>query len=156
MRSTDLPKLEILNSRILDAPRALVFGAFEDPARLARWWGPKGFSNTINEFDFRPGGYWRYVMHGPDGANYENESQFVEIAKPEKINLLHLRPLHRFELAMTYADVPGNKTALSWRMVFENTAENQRLKEFLFAANEQNLDRLAAILANTKAISAKA
>lgn len=58
---------EIVATRILDAPREVVFRAFTDPDRLAHWWGPKGFTNTFHQFDPRPGGKWRFVMCGPAG-----------------------------------------------------------------------------------------
>lgn len=70
---------EPVTSRVLEAPRERVFRAFSDPAHLERWWGPKGFTNTFHEFDLRPGGNWRFVMHGPDGADFPNESVFVEV-----------------------------------------------------------------------------
>jgi uncharacterized protein YndB with AHSA1/START domain len=60
---------EIASGRVIDAPRRKVFKAFADPTHLARWWGPKGFRNTFEEFDFRPGGTWRFTMHGPDGTD---------------------------------------------------------------------------------------
>jgi uncharacterized protein YndB with AHSA1/START domain len=62
----------IIGSRVLDAPRELVFKAFTDPQHLAAWWGPDGFSLTTHSFDFRVGGVWRFVMHGPDGRDYQN------------------------------------------------------------------------------------
>ena len=64
---------EIVSGRVIDAPRRKVFKAFADPTHLARWWGPKGFRNTFEEFDFRPGGTWRFTMHGPDGVDYQNK-----------------------------------------------------------------------------------
>lgn len=70
---------EFVHFRLVEAPRERVFKAFSDPARLARWWGPHGFGSTFHEFDLRPGGAWRFVMHGPDGANYPNQSVFVGI-----------------------------------------------------------------------------
>ena len=60
----------IIGSRLLDAPRELVFSAFTDPKHLAQWWGPNGFTTTTHSFEFRPGGVWRFVMHGPDGRDY--------------------------------------------------------------------------------------
>ncbi len=81
---------EIVSTRILDAPRERVFKAFADPDHLMHWWGPKGFSNTFHEFDFRPGGTWRFVMHGPDGIDYQNKSVFVEIVMPERIVFAHV------------------------------------------------------------------
>ena len=78
---------ELVSTRLLDFRRALVFKAFSDPVALAVWWGPAGFSNTFQEFEFRPGGVWRFVMHGPDGNDFENESVFLEVAAPERIRI---------------------------------------------------------------------
>ena len=60
---------EIVSIRVFDFPRELVFNAWTDPEHLVHWWGPKGFTNTFHEFDLRPGGIWRFVMHGPDGRD---------------------------------------------------------------------------------------
>jgi uncharacterized protein YndB with AHSA1/START domain len=139
---------EIVTSRVLDAPRELVFRAWEEPERLSRWWGPKGFTNTFDEFDMRPGGHWRFVMHGPDGGHYRNESVFLEIVRPERIALRH-ESKPRFELIATLAELGGGKTRITWRMVFESAAECERVKVYAVVANEQNLDRLEAELART-------
>ena len=93
---------EIVNTRIINAPRAVVFNAWIEPALLAQWWGPKGFKNTFHEFDPRPGGRWRFVMHGPDGTDYPNESEFLEITKPSTIVFDHLRPMHKFRVTATF------------------------------------------------------
>jgi uncharacterized protein YndB with AHSA1/START domain len=138
--------LEIVNSRIFDAPREVVFGAFADPAVLARWWGPNGFTNTVEQFDLRPGGTWRIVMHSSDGTSYDNTAEFVEIVKPSRIVFDHLRPMHGYRMTMTYAVEPGGKTRLTWRMALEHSAEHERLQHFIFDANEQNFDRLATVL----------
>ena len=75
---------EIVTTGVVDAPRARVFEAWTDPTHVAQWWGPDGFTNTIQEMDVRPGGVWRLVMHGPDGVDYKNKSIFDEIVKPER------------------------------------------------------------------------
>lgn len=137
---------EIVSTRVFDAPRERLFRAFRDPKVLARWWGPNGFTSTFQEFDFRPGGAWRFVMHGPDGADYRNESEFIEVVSPERIVLDHLRPMHRFQMTMTFAEEAG-KTRLTWRMRFESAAELERVRVVVRAANEQNFDRLQAQLA---------
>lgn len=112
------------------------------PEQLAKWWGPNGFTNTFHEFDLRPGGRWRFVMHAPDGANFQNESVFVEVAPPERVIFRHeSRP--RFEMTITFADQDG-KTLVGWRQVFDTAAERERVAKFAVPANEQNLDRLAA------------
>ena len=138
---------ELATWRLLDAPRARVFRAFSDPARLARWWGPKGFTNTFHEFDLRPGGAWRFVMHGPNGGDYDNESVFVEISPPVRLVLRHVsRP--RFELTVALAE-EGGKTRIDWRQRFDTAAECERVRALATPANEENLDRLEAELART-------
>jgi uncharacterized protein YndB with AHSA1/START domain len=122
-----------------------VFNAFADPARLPRWWGPKGFTNTIHQFDLKPGGRCRLTMHGPNGVDYHNEKEFTEVVKPERIVFQHLEPMHHFQMTMLFAE-EGGKTRLTWRMLFESAAEATRLRSFISEANEQNFDRLAAHL----------
>ena len=81
---------QIAATREFDAPRDLVFSLWTDPVHIARWWGPKGFTNTIHEMDVRPGGVWRFVMHGPDGRDYENKIVYREIVRPERIAYSHV------------------------------------------------------------------
>lgn len=133
---------EFVTSRLIDAPRERVFRAFSDPVHLAQWWGPAGFSNTFHEFDLRPGGAWRFVMHGPDGADYPNESVFVEVVPPERVVVEHFS-VHHFILTITFAAQDG-KTVVGWRQVFDTAAEARRIARIVVPANEQNLDRLAA------------
>ncbi len=147
--SANSPKNEIISARIFSAPPEAVFGAFADPKLLAQWWGPQGFRNTIQTFDLRPGGEWRLVMHSPDGADYANESEFVEIDAPRRIVFIHQRPMHRFTTTMTFEPAAGGQTRLTWRMVFDDRSEVEKLGSFIAAANEQNFDRLAAVLAKS-------
>ena len=136
---------EIVSTRVFDWPREHVFKAWTDPDHLARWWGPKGFSNTFQEFDLRPGGVWRFVMHGPNGVDYQNKSVFVEIATPERIVFDHVSgPV--FQVTATFTELSG-KTRLTFRMVFETPAECDRVRGFAVEANEENFDRLEAELA---------
>ncbi len=136
---------EIITTRAVGAARERVFRAFADPGHLARWWGPKGFTNTFHEFDLRPGGTWRFVMHGPDGASYQNKSVFVEVVEPERIVLRHVSG-PQFQLTIALVEQDG-RTRITWRMLFESAAECDRIKRFAVEANEQNLDRLEAELA---------
>ena len=71
------------------ATPAQVFAAMSDPERVARWWGPDGFTNTIHRFDFRPGGTWLLTMHGPDGKDYPNESRFTRLSSGELFEIEH-------------------------------------------------------------------
>jgi uncharacterized protein YndB with AHSA1/START domain len=136
---------KIVSTRAFDAPRELVFTAWSDPAHLAKWWGPKGFTNTFQEFDLRPGGVWRFVMHGPDGVDYKNESVFIEIVKPERIVFQHVSG-PRFQVTATFAS-EADKTRVTFEMLFETAAECEKVKVFAVDANEQNFDRLEAQLA---------
>ena len=79
------PDCEIVSSRIVNLSQEIVFKAWTDPDHLKNWWGPKGFTNTFEEFDLRPGGRWKFVMHAPDKGNFQNECEFVKIEKPTEI-----------------------------------------------------------------------
>jgi uncharacterized protein YndB with AHSA1/START domain len=133
---------EFVHSRLIDAPQARVFKAFAEPAHLARWWGPNGFTSTFQTFELRPGGEWRFVMHGPDGADYPNENVFVEVSIPERVVFEHLSESHHFFMTITFA-AQGNKTLVGWRQVFDTAAHKQLVAKIVSEANEQNLSRLA-------------
>lgn len=138
----------IVNVRVFPAAREAVWGAFADPVRLAQWWGPNGFTNTIHEFDLRVGGRWRITLHGPDSANYDNEKTFIEVVPQERVAFEHHQPMHHFVMTMAFADEAGG-TRLEWRMRFDSAEACAKLRSFIEPANEQNLDRLAAQLAAT-------
>lgn len=140
--TADWSEREIVSTRLFDRPREYVFQACSDPSQLQVWWGPSGFTNTFELFDFRAGGVWRVVMHGPDGATYSMVKVFSEIVYPERIVIQHLDPIHRHQLVMRFDEDAGS-TTLTWRMQFESAAEFARVRDVLPAANEQNLDRLA-------------
>jgi uncharacterized protein YndB with AHSA1/START domain len=80
---------EIVISRVINGPRELVFDSFTEVRHLSRWWGPEGFTTTTRAFEFRVGGEWDFVMHGPDGTEYQEWITWTEIAPPERISLLH-------------------------------------------------------------------
>ena len=133
--------------RILPYPRPRVFDAFAEPAILARWWGPNGFTNTFEIFEFKSGGRWKFVMHGPDGSNHANESVFLEVEAPYTIVIQHLSPPH-FVLTVTLTEHEGG-TKIDWVGEFEDAAVAARIRHIVEPANEQNLDRLAAVLAES-------
>jgi uncharacterized protein YndB with AHSA1/START domain len=119
-----------------------VYSAFSNPSQLARWWGPNGFTSTFHEFDLRPGGRWRFVMHGPDGANFPDESMFVDVVPPERVVFRH-ESGPRFEMMITFVE-QGARTLVGWRQVFDTAAERERIGKFAVQANEQNFDRPTA------------
>lgn len=133
---------EFVHSRLIAVPAEQVFEAMADPVRLARWWGPNGFSSTFEVFEFRPGGSWRFVMHGPDATDYPNESRFLEIAPSRRVVLEHLSG-HHFILTITLT-AQGAGTRVDWRQVFDTAEHRDRIAPFVLEANEQNLDRFAA------------
>lgn len=121
----------IIASREFNAPRDLVFEAWTDPAHLSRWWGPDGFSTTTSAFDMRPGGVWRFVMHGPDGRDYENRITFDEIVAPERIRYHHtgggdVEPV-QFKTTVTFHDLGGGRTRVTLHAVFPSAAERDRV-----------------------------
>jgi uncharacterized protein YndB with AHSA1/START domain len=137
---TDVPEMVI--TRILNAPRELVFKVWTEAEHIKHWWGPNGFTNTISKMEFRPGGMWEFVMHGPDGTDYPNVNEFVEIVRPEKIVLKHgHEPV--FTMTITFEEV-GNQTRLTIsnrfesREVFDNAIEKYGAAVGL----KQNVDRL--------------
>lgn len=131
-------------TRTLSAPPEAVFAAIRDPERLARWWGPEGFRNSFHTFEFRPGGAWLFTMHGPDGTDYPNQSEFLEIEANARVRIKHVNLPH-FELTISLEPV-GTGTRLTWVGVFEDAAFAEKARAFLERANEQNLDRLEAEL----------
>lgn len=136
---------EIVSTRVFTATCEQLFAAFSDPRSLQQWWGPKGFTNTFKAFDFRPGGAWSFTMHGPDGAEYHNESRFVEIVRPERIVFDHLEPVHWFQMTMTFTEEDAG-SRLTWRMRFQSSEEALKIGRFIAAANAENFDRLQAHL----------
>jgi uncharacterized protein YndB with AHSA1/START domain len=128
--------------KFLSANPAKVFAALSDPSRIARWWGPAGFTNTIHKFEFTPGGSWVLTMHGPDGKNYPNESRFTRIVVDQLFEIEHLDG-HHFTLTIEL-DRQGEGTEVRWCQTFDTVEHYKRISEFVAAANDQNLERLAA------------
>ena len=149
------PKV-MLGSLLVDAPRELVWSVWTDPKHLAQWWGPDGFRTTTSAFDFKPGGVWRFVMHGPDGRDYENRVTFDEIVKPERLRYHHgggddVEPV-QFRTTVTFDDL-GGSTRVTLRGEFPSAEERARvIREY--GADKglvQTLARLAEYVAAMKA-----
>ncbi len=143
---TSTPRVDGIcaTSRLLPFKPQDVFAAFADANCLARWWGPDGFCNTFEQFEFRPQGRWTFVMHGPDGTNYPNENRFLETS-PEKIVIQHVNAPH-FTLTVTLAD-ENSHTRLHWHQAFDDAQVAASIWHIIEPSNEQNLDRLHAVLA---------
>jgi uncharacterized protein YndB with AHSA1/START domain len=119
-----------------------IFAAFSNPERLAKWWGPSGFSNTINQFQFKPGGKWSFIMHGPDGKNYPNESEFIDIVPNEKVVIRH-HSQPNFTLTITITS-SAKGSIIHWIQEFDNDEVAKNIAHIVEPGNEQNLDRLTA------------
>jgi uncharacterized protein YndB with AHSA1/START domain len=136
---------EIVLSRTFDAPRELVFRAFTDPAHLPQWWGPRGFTVTVQEIDIRPGGVWRFMMHGPDGVDYPNWIAYQEIAAPERIAYAHggEGDEPEFHGSIQFED-DGGRTRLTMRLLLPTVEARARVVGFgAIELGHQTLDRLA-------------
>ncbi|HVK55077.1 MAG TPA: SRPBCC domain-containing protein [Burkholderiales bacterium] len=131
------------SSRLFPFTPAQVFAAFANADRLATWWGPDGFSNTFEVFEFKAQGRWKFVMHGPDGKNYPNDSVFLE-ASQQRIIVRHASPPN-FTLTITLAEVDG-QTNLDWSQAFDDPRLAANLAHIIIPANEKNLNRLHAAL----------
>lgn len=129
-------------SREIPASVEDVFAVISDPDRLSRWWGPAGFTNTFNVCEFKTGGRWTLVMHGPNGANYPNENIFAEIEAPRRVVVQHISE-PRFRLTIGLA-ASATGTLVTWDQAFENSEFAKRVEAIVVPANEQNLDRLSA------------
>ena len=138
---------EIKTSRVMPFQRGDVYLAIADAQRLARWWGPEGFTSTTEVCDFREGGHWRFVFHGPDGSAYPNHNIFVLIEPGRRVVIRHEDPTHGFRLTISLRD-EGQGTRVGWQQVFDDAGERDRMAPICIPANEQNLDRLHAEVAS--------
>lgn len=140
------PDCEIISSRVVNFSIETVYNAWADPNHLKNWWGPKDFTNTFNEFDFRPGGKWSFIMHGPDRGNYPNECEFIKIEKPTHIAWQRFsKPI--FQVVATFEKVSNNTTKIVFRMIFNSAEECNKVKRIAVDKNEENFDRLEIELA---------
>ena len=145
--SVNIEDLEIVVSRLVEAPRDLVYRAWTEPEHVVAWWGPNGFTTTILSMDVRVGGEWRFIMHGPDGTNYENLVVFNEVSPPERLAYDHSdwEGSFTFKAVVTFEEL-GGKTNVTLRSIFA-TAELRRKMEDEVGAVEgarQTLARMAA------------
>ena len=132
-------------SRVLAHGPGAVYAAFEQPAHLAAWWGPEGFTNTFECFEFRVGGLWRFTRHGPDGRDYANQSVFQALEPGRRLVIRHDCAPY-FTLTVSLRPEAGG-TRIDWTQVFDDVQVARGVRPIVGSANEQNLDRLARVLA---------
>jgi uncharacterized protein YndB with AHSA1/START domain len=142
------PAPAFVHSRLIPAPPEQVFAAFSNPALLARWWGPEGFTNTIHQFDCRTGGRWQLTMQGPDGANYPNEFILRDVMAPQRVVLEHIGAPHFvLTIELQSQGAGAEQTRVHWRQQFDDEATYHHIAAIVGPANEQNLSRWAAVVA---------
>ncbi len=143
---------EIAITRILEAPRELVYEVWTNPEHVAQWWGPNGFTNTVHHMEVKVGGEWKLTMHGPDGTDYPNLIIFKEIIAPEKLVYIHGTgdepEEDRFFVTVNFNDLGNNKTELKMRMVFKTKAMRDEVVEKYGALEgaHQNANRMEQYL----------
>jgi uncharacterized protein YndB with AHSA1/START domain len=143
---------QITVSRVIDAPVERVFKAFTEPEQIKYWWGPRGFTNTIYKREFKVGGVWEYMMHGPDGVNYPNRVQYTEIKPNELISYIHGdNKIHdQFTANIRFAS-KGNKTQVTLQIIAKTAAQIAGMKKFgAVEGGNENLARLAEHLTKTQ------
>lgn len=139
---------EVRTLRVITAPRPRVFAAWTEPGKLVRWWGPLDFTNTFHRFELKPGGYWEFTMHGPNGQDFHNTCVFKRIEAPGYLEFDHLKEMHFYKAMVTFIAVEEG-TRIEWVMRFDSAAELDPVRSFIERANEENMDRLDALLSST-------
>jgi uncharacterized protein YndB with AHSA1/START domain len=140
---------EIVLTRVFEAPRKMVWEAWTDPKQVGLWWGPKGFTTTIEVMDVRAGGVWRFLMHGPDGTDYPNESIFTDVVPYERLGYKLTGgkkggPVVCMDKIATFEEEDGG-TRVTMRLVFASAeARDQNVREYgSIEGGRQTLERLA-------------
>ncbi|WP_256941383.1 SRPBCC family protein [Bacillus sp. EAC] len=149
--SSTLEDRQIVITRVFDAPPELVFNAWTDSEHIGNWWGPNGFTITTHLRDVRPGGTWTFIMHGPDGTDYPNKIDYLEVVKPERLVYKHgsgeQNDSGQFHVTVTFSEQNG-KTLLTMCSLFPTVEERNKVVEEYGAieGGKQTLSRLAEFL----------
>jgi uncharacterized protein YndB with AHSA1/START domain len=142
-------KQELVLTRIVDAPRAAVFKAQTDPARIPDWWGPRRFSTVVDRMDPRPGGLWRFVQRDASGNTYAFKGVYHEVRSPERI-------VYTFEFegapgsvsleSVTFEDL-GNRTKLIDKVIFQSVEDRDAmLRAGMEEGARETMDRFAELV----------
>jgi uncharacterized protein YndB with AHSA1/START domain len=152
---------EIKRVRIFNAPREVVFEMWTTPEHLDRWWGPTGFTNTTKEMEFKVGGKWHYIMHGPDGRDYVNKMVYTGIQWNEYLTYNHHGDIGsgtpQFQVEVIFEDEPEEKTRLTMRMIFPTPQARDEVLEKYGASEglDQTLGRMEDLLVTMPASACK-
>lgn len=141
-------ELEI--TRMYDAPVEMVWDAWTDPEQVAQWWGPRGFTLTTHSKDLRAGGSWDYTMHGPDGVDYHNITQYIEVDTNRRLVYDHGGDVDRaplFRVTVEFTAARGDMTKMDMRMTLPDEQSARDMKTFIRnAGGNSTWDRLAEYL----------
>lgn len=137
----DNQETDIISRRDFPFTPEQIYAAFRDPERLARWYGPEGFTNQFSEFEFESGGTWNFVMVGPDGKEYDNQVEFRIIDEPNRLEFDHVNN-PGFRSIWQFIPLTNSTTHIHWRMRFQSVKTRNQLAEICLTCNEQNFDRL--------------
>jgi uncharacterized protein YndB with AHSA1/START domain len=149
--ATDTSNREMIITRLLNAPREMVWKAWTQPEHVKHWWGPNGFTNTIHEMEVKPGGVWRFMMHGPNGMDFPNKIVFNEVVVNERLVYTHSseddNDSNLFNTTVTF-EKQGDKTLLTMKAVFGTAEElNRVINEYgALEGGKQTLNRLSEYL----------
>lgn len=144
--STKTKSNELKITRIYNAPVEMVWEAWTDPNKVSQWWGPRGFTLTTHSKDLRPGGSWKYTMHGPDGTDYPNDTKYLEVEKYTKLVYDHggyedRPPL--FRVTVLFSEING-KTKMDMTMTLATAEAAEDIRKFIKkAGGDGTWDRLA-------------
>lgn len=140
----------LAHDRSYDAAPPQVWEAFRRPELLASWWGPAGFTNSFQVFEFREKGHWDLTMTGPDGRSFPNRWRFLELKAPERLLLEHYGG-HYFKLSITLKAEGAGRCRLHWEQHFRTAEEADKLRDVMVQGNTENLERLDACLKGMRA-----
>lgn len=142
---------EIILSRVVSAPRELVWKAWTDPKHVDAWWGPNGFRNETFQMEVKPGGMWRYIMHGPNGMKFPDRVKYVEVHAPERLVYEHGEDVDndpmRFDVTVVFIDRNGS-TEVIMHSIFPTAVQRNMVVEQYGAieGGKQTLARLDGYL----------
>jgi uncharacterized protein YndB with AHSA1/START domain len=151
-KSESMLDREFIITHIFDAPRDLVWKAWTDPKQIAQWWGPRGFTNPVCEWNARPGNAIYVVMRGPNGIDYPMAGAFREIVEPERLvftsGALDEKGNQLFEFLhdVTFIERSGKTTLTVKSRVIKTTAEANKYIGGFEAGMTQSLEKLADTL----------
>ncbi len=140
---------EIKLIRVYDAPLPMLWDAWANSDKISKWWGPRGFSLTTHNKDFKSGGHWNYTMHGPDGINYPNITHYLEVEKYSHLVYDHGASADQppmFRVQVHFSDLKG-KSKMEMALILPTPEAAEETRKFIKSASgDSTWDRLSEFL----------